>query len=163
MILAFNTGAVKVVWAKWFQDCIALWKHLDETSDYLLPAPSKRTLQNAEAAGVGGTPNLGPGTPREIDPNRDTPEPDGTGAPGTPKEVPKFDWATTNDEVDGFLEDSSDEEGFDEEENGVKNDGNEDGRQFGDLDEDGDELADMVMESAFREQEEERLNAYGKA
>ncbi|KAG8885349.1 Carboxy-terminal domain (CTD) phosphatase [Tulasnella sp. 331] len=119
VLKAFQRPNIKVVWAKWFQDCIALWKHVEEVGDYLVPSPSKRLMDQMDAAEASATP---PATAYEP---RDVGTPNLTGAntnsdahtedPGTPTPVAvDIDWAAAADDVDAFLNDSSDDDGDDE-------------------------------------------------
>ncbi|KAG8891174.1 Carboxy-terminal domain (CTD) phosphatase, partial [Tulasnella sp. 408] len=122
---AFHKGNVKVVWAKWFNDCIALWKHLEEKDDYLLPMPSKRTLDALDAAATPGSnagnelnDGEGDGYPKAGPSVDDSGTPGtGTGTPvGTPRIVQlDLDWQAAGDEIDAFLAETDDEGGEDDE------------------------------------------------
>lgn len=124
---------MKVVWTKWFNDCIALWKHLEEKDDYLLPMPTKRALDSLDAAatpgsGAGNEPNVDEeeGYPKAVPlvDGTDTPG-TGTGTPvGTPRMVQlDLDWDAAQDELDAFLAETDDEGGGGDDE---KNDGDDD-------------------------------------
>ncbi|KAG9004685.1 Carboxy-terminal domain (CTD) phosphatase [Tulasnella sp. JGI-2019a] len=165
VLKAFQRPSIKVVWAKWFQDCIALWKHIEEVGEYLVPAPSKRVMDKMDAE-LSMTPPATAYEPRDAGtPNPNATEPNSeanTEDPGTPTPVAlDIDWAAAADDVDAFLNDSSeDDDGdnneidVDEDEDASKQNGANGhgpdpregiGRDFGDQD----------MDALFAEAEED--------
>ncbi|KAG8981607.1 Carboxy-terminal domain (CTD) phosphatase, partial [Tulasnella sp. 427] len=130
---AFHRGNVKVVWTKWFNDCIALWKHLEEKDDYLLPMPSKRTLEAVDAT---ATPGSNPGNePNGEEAGGNLKALDETGTPGTDTGTPvgtprmpelDLDWQAAQDELDAFLAETDDEGGDDEKIDGDEDDEEDD-------------------------------------
>lgn len=153
-----------MVWAKWFQDCIALWKRLEETGDYLLPQPSKRALENYEAARTpsgfpaenGASKNnedivMDTGTPRDADTPQDT---------GTPAEVEldQIDWAAAHDEIEAFLNESGDDDDDDDDDNESEVGAAKPG--LGTL-EIGEDFQEGGMQRLFEEDAEEEENRYG--
>ncbi|KAG8904291.1 Carboxy-terminal domain (CTD) phosphatase [Tulasnella sp. 417] len=162
---AFHKGNVKVVWTKWFNDCIALWKHLEEKDDYMLPMPSKRALDSIDASATPGS-HTGNEFNGEAGPSVDDTGTPGTGT-GTPVGTPRMpelhlDWDAAQDELDAFLAETDDEgdeggeddEKIDEDEAGDEDDGpDREGRDrnFGARDMDELLAEDEAMDVAYGE------------
>jgi RNA polymerase II subunit A-like phosphatase len=103
---ARKRGGVKIVWLAWFTDCIALWKHLDE-SPYLLDDPPV-------TVGSGSSPTV---DSHQIssDPDPDTDdwdEPDSGAVTNNPKglELRDINWDDINDEVEAAMNESDDDD-----------------------------------------------------
>ncbi|KAG8941759.1 Carboxy-terminal domain (CTD) phosphatase [Tulasnella sp. 419] len=123
---------IKVMKARWFQDCIALWKHLPETDEYLLDperalrlqgresAPSPKSSANGSVAGAQDATD----TPKPDDDGNEDDAPDfgDTGTPGgmdvdySPL-ADDVDWADVDREVDEFLNESDEDEQGDGDQN----------------------------------------------
>lgn len=159
VIEAYKKGGIKVVWLKWLKDCTALWKHLEETGDYLVPAPSQKTMdehvaapeppEDADGDSAMGGPAEDPSsrTPGTVTPNE-------TDTPPVDVDVDNLDvdWAGADADLDAFLND-----GDEEEEEDIEDVVEEDVSQAGD----GPDLEDADFERMFDENEAELDVAYG--
>ncbi|KAH9913331.1 uncharacterized protein BXZ73DRAFT_92977 [Epithele typhae] len=124
---------IKVVWFQWLNDCISLWRRLDE-GPYLLTPPPPRTSNGSGGEGGGGSGALAspPSDPHQIssDPEPDAddwddvvvdrsrrgalgveggsapPTPSGSGTSFHPDEI---SWEDINDEVDAAMNESEDD------------------------------------------------------